>query len=394
VCGLGLRSAIKVLKILNEQFHLGYEEIPGYTTVKNWTEKGGYYVYTHSDLKTSDVPYGCIIDESMQIGEVKLLVNLGVKAEKDKEESLKMNEVEILDISVEKSWNGLLISDKLQEITTAMGSAPAYVVSDNASIMNKGIRDSSLIHLRDVGHTLAMFLERQYKDDAEFLSLMKKLAKIKNREIMRPVSYLLPPKQRIIARFMNLTPCLDWAEKMLRCFEKLPVEEQRIFEFLKSHRTLINEMNEIINVFNQISLSMKSKGLSHDSVGICIDKLHSLVDSPFPRVSKAAEECLLYLQEEEGKLKTEKSVWHISSDILESIFGTYKHRKSPNTLNGVTRSVLMLPILTKSDIEAGNIQVDLKKALECVFLRDIDKWASDNLPENLAVKRRNKLNAA
>ena len=44
-----------------------------------------------------------------------------------------------------------------------MGRLPDYVISDNASIMNKGIRESSLIHLRDLGHSLAMFLERQYK---------------------------------------------------------------------------------------------------------------------------------------------------------------------------------------------------------------------------------------
>ena len=43
-----------------------------------------------------------------------------------------------------------------------MGRAPDSVISDNASIMNKGICDSTLIHLRDVGHTPTMFLERQY----------------------------------------------------------------------------------------------------------------------------------------------------------------------------------------------------------------------------------------
>jgi hypothetical protein len=38
--------------------------------------------------------------------------------------------------------------------------------------------------------------------------------------------------------------------------------------------------------------------------------------------------------------------------------------------------------------------VDFKRAPESVFLRDIDRWAKDKLPENLMVKRRKKLNAA
>ena len=87
-------------------------------------------------------------------------------------------------------------------------------------------------------------------------------------------------------------------------------------------------------------------------------------------------------------------MWHISSDILESIFGVYKERKSLNRLNGVTSHVLMLPLLTKSCPEKGSISVDFKEALERVFLRDIDQWTIDNLSENLAVKRQQKLNMA
>jgi hypothetical protein len=260
--------------------------------------------------------------------------------------------------------------------------------------MNKGIRESSSVQLRDVGHTLAMFLERQYKNSPDFLSLMKELGQVKNREIMRDVAYLLPPKQRIIARFMNLTPCLHWAKKMLSQFDKLSKEEQMIFQFLKNHRLLVNELNGILCVFNQISQLLKKNGLSHKSVKICINKLIPLTNSVFPRVSRAAKECMVYLQEESGKLNAENSIWHISSDILESIFGIYKMRKSPDALNGVTSYVLMLPLLTKLKSEAGSRTIDFKESLEGIFLRDITKWTKDNLSENLSFKRRQKLIAA
>jgi len=396
VCGLGLRSTVKVLSFLNECFHLGLEEIPCPNSIKGWIEKSGYYTYTHSDLKSSQIAYGSIIDESMQIGSEKLLLSLGVQADKSDELPLKINDVEILDISVAKSWNGDLICNKLKEIETKMGRAPDYVISDNASIMNKGIRDRSLIHLRDVGHTLAMFLERQYKDSPDFLSFMKDLAQVKNREVMRPVAYLLPPKQRIIARFMNLTPCLHWAENMLHHFDKLSKEEQQIFSFLKNHRILIQELNGVIRVFNRISKLMKTKGLSHESVHAGIRELIPLTGTPFPRVVQAAKECMGYLQQEAGKLSTEKSVWHISSDIIESIFGVYKERKSPNALNGVTPYVFMLPLLTKakSNSKSGCFSIDFKTTLENVFLRDIDQWEHENLSENLTVKRKGKLNVA
>jgi hypothetical protein len=57
----------------------------------------------------------------------------------------------------------------------------------------------------------------------------------------------------------------------------------------------------------------------------------------------------------------------------------------------VTVYVLILPFLTKFHLESGSLQLDFKEALERVFLRNIDKWAEDNLSENLAVKRYNRL---
>ncbi|MDR1091194.1 MAG: hypothetical protein LBL79_08980 [Prevotella sp.] len=101
VCGLSLGSRVKVLRFLNGQFHLGMEEIPCHNSIKNWIEKSGYYTYTHSQLKSLGVPYGGILDESMQTGSEKLR--------------------------------------KLEGIPATMKKSPAYVISDNASVMNKGI---------------------------------------------------------------------------------------------------------------------------------------------------------------------------------------------------------------------------------------------------------------
>jgi ABC-type methionine transport system ATPase subunit len=39
--------------------------------------------------------------------------------------------------------------------------------------------------------------------------------------------------------------------------------------------------------------------------------------------------CMGYFIEEQGKLGNEKTVWHISADSIESLFGSYKSRKSP-----------------------------------------------------------------
>ena len=113
-------------------------------------------------------------------------------------------------------------------------------------------------------------------------------------------------------------------------------------------------------------------------------------------MKKVAEQIMQYLKEEVNKLpKNSKACWHASSDIIESLFGIYKDRKSPNSLHGVTPFVLLLPLHTRIGTDDGKIvHFDFKHSLESVYLRDIDKWKKENLLENQVYKRIKKLKSA
>ncbi|GHT01606.1 hypothetical protein AGMMS49525_02810 [Bacteroidia bacterium] len=50
---------------------------------------------------------------------------------------------------------------------------PEYAISDNASIMAKGIRLSGIDHHRDISHSLGMYLERTYKEADDFKAYVK-----------------------------------------------------------------------------------------------------------------------------------------------------------------------------------------------------------------------------
>ena len=69
-------------------------------------------------------------------------------------------------------------------------------------------------------------------------------------------------------------------------------------------------------------------------------------------------------------------------------------RKSDNKLNGVTTSVLLLPVLTKLDSHKGIVDINFKESLESIFLKNINSWRDDNLTENLLFKRRRALENA
>jgi hypothetical protein len=51
----------------------------------------------------------------------------------------------------------------------------------------------------------------------------------------------------------------------------------------------------------------------------------------------------------------------------------------------------MLPLLTEIKKSDNQSDINFKEALECVYMKDLKDRARDNLTENLAVKRKNKL---
>jgi hypothetical protein len=275
-----------------------------------------------------------------------------------------------------------------------MEAPPDYVVSDNASTIAKAVRDKGYTHLRDVGHSLALCVERVYKTVKEFQDFITDIGDVKFRKIMCAEAYLLPPKQRTIARFMNLSASVEWARKMLAAFSKLTSGEQETFQFLFNHISIIIELHILFEAINSISKVLKKKGISYENIKICLAAMEPLLSCPHKRVAAVAQNCIDYLNEEKGKLPDETTVWSISSDGIESLFGYSKSRKSPNSLNGVTRRVLLLPLRTKVDAKTGMSNICFKTALENVSLTDLDKWQQKHLTENLTVKRRKTLMAA
>jgi hypothetical protein len=372
---------------------LGWDiDLPCHNSIENWVKKSGLSIYKEPGGKITKQDYGVIIDESMMVGSEKLVMTLGCKA-KHPGKPLSHNDVEVLGMSIRSSWNGAAITSELNNISKRSGHAPAYVISDNAGIMNKGVCDSKLLHIRDISHSLGMFMKRIYDNDQEFKSYMKELAQVKFREVMNPVAYLLPPKQRSIARFMNLSPVVN-RSKILKNYHNLTEKEQKTFSFCRRYASFIDELQNVLRCVNSIEREIKRNGLSHNSVKICRGYIKQYLLSANERMTKMAAQIIQYLNEEVEKLPSSKSCWNASSDVLESIFGVYKSRKSPNSLYGVTSYILFLPLHTRIGTKEKIIDFDFKHSLESVFMREIEQWKRENLSENQVSKRVEKLKAA
>ena len=81
---------------------------------------------------------------------------------------------------------------------------------------------------------------------------------------------------------------------------------------------------------------------------------------------------------------------NISSDIIESTFGVFKQKKSPNKLYGITPFVLFIPLHAKLRTILP-LKHLISKTLCNVKLKDIDAFAKKHMSINWVTERTKQL---
>ncbi len=368
------------------------QKIPCHNSISNWVKKCGLEAYNKSGASLENTDYAQIIDESMMIGEEKLLLTIGVPAEHQKR-PLKFSDAHILDLAVAKSWNGERVCKQLEKAEKKVGHQPDYVISDNASILKKGIREAKMNHQRDISHSLGMYLERTYKNAPDFSGYIKYLSQVKSKYCMTNIAYLLPPTQRTIARFLNLSSWVKWSANMLKTYHLLESKKARdIFTFVPANASLIDELFDVVQCIEKLETICKHEGLSTESHRKCVNHIRATLFRGNFRMKMLGGSIIGFFNEEIKLVNDKLKAHNNSSDIIESIFGKYKLRKSPNKLYGVTSNVLLIPLFTNLIDKKNERKFSYKYALETTQISKVNKWCLENLSQNLACRRSRCLN--
>lgn len=386
LCRCSLRGTVQVLRLF-----FG-DSIPCKSTISNWLRKAGYHVGQSPVAAAPDDTYSLILDESMVIGQQRMLYALLIKGLKQGKKALKLLDVEASFMAVAASWKAHEVGSFLAGVQEKVGSKLRYVICDTDTTLCKALADLGMRRIRDVGHEIARLLRLRFENQADFKDFSRELAQVKFREIMKPMAYLLPPQARTQARFMNLSHSVQWAKRLLRAWPKLSQQEQETFGFIQRYAPLVEELSRLFDWINPLLKQIKEQGLSH---ALCA-QLHTQLD-PYSQPSQTArekafiEQVQTYLKEEQHKIPPDHSSYHASSDIVESLFGLFKDRRSPNKLHGVTPSVLILSLRTRADPETLTLSLDVKQAMEEVALKDLEIWRKQQLIPNQVQKRINTL---
>lgn len=364
------------------------DTIPCHTTVKNWVEKAGFDIYSNRGKKLNEL-YALILDESVTVGDQKILLQLQVPAA-HLGHSLTHPDVEVVGMDVSDSWVSDKVREKIEETSERIGRNPEYVISDNGSNLCKAVREAGIAHHRDISHSLGTSLQRVYQEDVDFKEFTKAMGQTRKYS-MTNVAYLMPPNQRALARFMNLFDWVRWGQQVIANFHTFSGKEKAMYSFIPANASFIEELYEIMTAYEQIQQLCKKKGLSEQTVNTCRKIVYKKLMEGNERMQKLGNYLLEYLRKEEKLLKSSKEVHNISSDIIESTFGVYKDRKSPNKLYGVTSFVLTIPLYTKvSSLELAEA-FEVKERMERVKVKQIREWAKGACGNNWVVKRSKRL---
>lgn len=381
--GCSFREARRSMEVFNFVLPFLGLDIPSHVTIREWLLKAGLAELRRKKKAIED--YAVIMDESITIAEHKLLMTLVVPAHQDGH-PLACSDAEVVDIRVAGSHKGKDIQEAVKRTTETLGKAPSYAVTDNGRNLVKGLSDAGIDNHKDIGHTFGTFLKAAYEGDEEFTALTKEIGNARHFALT-DVDYLMPSNMRAIARWMNVFDWARWAKNMIEAEHKLRPKERKMYAFLWEHGALVEELNEVMNCFRKVLGLCKDRGLSQKSVRECSAIIRQELMGRGSRLTRLGEMMMRYFAEEASLLKDENDVHHISSDLIESMFGYFKQRKSPNRMHGVTGFILVLPLRGRlSTLETART-FDFKAALEHNRIADVKAWERKTLPENLAAKR-------
>lgn len=378
--GCGLRTIVAILHIFEDVLGSSFGKAPSYTTVRNWVLKLGLSVYT-DDVPMNMKKFAVIVDESIMINKEKLLLVLGFNPGQTK--PLQHKDMVVLGMKVGASFNRTAVKNEIERISESIGATPEYGISDGAHNLVGGFKDAGIGHHLDISHTLGNCMKHVYGKDVGFEKLVSTLGQIRLKYHLTDKAWLLPPNMRSTARFMNLQGWVEWASKMLACYKSLDDDMKEAYAFLLPYRELLEELSVCVDTIRYVEKTCKNEGLGKRTCALCKDYIiRHVIGNANGRRARLGMEMIGYFERQRELLKNDKDVHLISSDIIESDFGIYKAKKSPNNLYGVTSLVLMLPLYPKVADYSVTDKQDFKVRLAKVKLKEIDFWAKENLLPN------------
>lgn len=351
-------------------------------------------------VKPVDYAWVAILDHSIDIGIKKAFVVLRIAMDvlTKKGKAIGLEDCECIGLKISEKVNGESIASELEGIFNQAGQ-PVAIIKDCDYTLGKGVRlyaqkqNITIPVIEDIGHVMATALKAQYKDSKGYKDFTELTSKGANRLRQTNLAYLIPPKLRTKGRFLSISNLGKWGGKMLKSFAiKGVAKKGSILEKLRKALPGFNQLKSFIKSFantakiiSDVMEILKNNGLNQTNYEQCFELSKQL--SRRSAVRKRLQSWLkqhIIIQE-----KITVYPLLVSSDIIESLFGKFKHVIERSSHADINRTALLIPAL------CGNIdEIVIKKAFEQASQKDLKDWEENNIPYTMRKKRQEFFNGS
>jgi hypothetical protein len=393
---VSFRSIPRILDLLRCGAGLGLNWTPHFTSVINWTLRLGLGLLRQ--IAPTDEPWLAIVDHSIDIGTKKALVVLRVstKALSARGGAICLEDCACVGLRISEQINGETVAADLQTIFAQAG-APVAIVRDGDATLQKGVRlwqdkqNEVVPVIYDIGHAAANVLKEEFESKGPYQRFIALTGRAASRLRQTDLAFLIPPKLRSKGRFQSIGNLGQWAAKILEALsvkgDLRPLTRAKLREVLPGFMALRGFVQRFASTTHSVARMLeilKNNGLNQANYALCAQLLASL-----PKNSRVRKQLHSWLQHHLEIQKQLTAKGHpdlplmVSSDVIESLFGKYKHILERSPQADMNRSTLLIPAL------CGRLgKLAIEQALAQTRHDDLKIWEQKNIPYTVRKKRR------
>jgi hypothetical protein len=389
--GVALRAVPRVLHQIAAEW--GWSgPIPHWTTVRLWMQRLGHAVLTAAKEHAQD--WSWLVDHSVQIGQDKCLVILGIRlaALPPPGTALGASDLELIALVPRPCWTAPEVEATLEEAVAETG-VPRVIVDDHGGDLSGGVqlfqaRHPETLEVYDIGHKAACVLKRRLESDPHWSEFQRQVGQARCAIQQTELAFLVPPSPRPKARFMNLGPLLGWGQKVLGVLEAPSAEvlswvsAERLHEklgWLLELRDALDEWSQWQAVVDAVVGVVVCRGLDRGTACGLSDALPGSLRAS----SRALAAELIRFVRSQARPARPGERLPGSTAVLESCLGKFKVLEKEHARGGFTGLVLALGALL------GEVSKEtIVDAFAASHTQDVWDWCHENLGTTLLAKRK------
>jgi hypothetical protein len=392
--GVSLRAAPRVMATISKALNLALPT-PHWTTGRLWLLRLGHAMLVAK--KVQDDNWAWLIDHSVQIGQDKCLVILGIRLCQlpKRGQSLRLEDMELIELLPAKSWTRAQVDVALEKAVERTGRPPRVIVDDHGGDIHGGVllfqeRHTQTVEIYDAKHKAACMMKARLEKNPRWQAFQTLVGQTRCAVQQTELAFLAPPASRPKARFMNLGSQLAWAKRVVAIVRERPesVGQTVSAERLKDKLGWIEPFADDLAEWSQWQQAADAAVTLVNCQGICkgvskqLARQFSQMDGLKDSSKQMAAELVKFVKSQERLAKpTER--FPGSTEILESAFGKFKQLEKQQSRGGFTQLLLGFGSLL-----ANLVPETVREALQSSSTVDIRTWAAENLGLTLFAQRK------